>query len=146
MGTRLYPLPGGDGDGDRTKFWYPLGLGMGMGMVFLCGDEYGIAELIPAPPRCHPYVALLTPSLAVSLVEDQPLLPERNTSTISNPLTILLIPITYAACLPSPSRTTTSTASITNKTTPWSSLSKSKTTQSRKSLSTRATPLASSTG
>jgi len=26
MGTKLYPLPGGDGD--ETKVWYPLGLGM----------------------------------------------------------------------------------------------------------------------
>jgi len=32
MGTRLYPLLGGDGDG--IKLWYPLGLGMGMGMNF----------------------------------------------------------------------------------------------------------------
>jgi len=28
MGTRLYPLPGGDEDG--TKVRYPLSLGMGM--------------------------------------------------------------------------------------------------------------------
>jgi len=52
MGTRLYPLPGGDGD--EKKVWYPLGLGMGMGMNFLCGDGYGIAKPVPAPPRCHP--------------------------------------------------------------------------------------------
>jgi len=61
-------------------------------------------------PPILPYTALSTTSLVVSLVEDLPLLPERNTSTISNPLTILPIPITYAACLLSPSRTTTSTA------------------------------------
>jgi len=52
MGTRLYPLPGGDGDG--TKVWYPLGLGMGMWMKFWCGDGYGITKPVPAPPRCHP--------------------------------------------------------------------------------------------
>jgi len=45
MGTRLYPLPGGDGDG--KKVWYPLGLGMRMN--FLCGDEYGIVKPVPAP-------------------------------------------------------------------------------------------------
>jgi len=32
IGTRLYPLPGGDGD--ETKGWYPLGLGMRMEMNF----------------------------------------------------------------------------------------------------------------
>jgi len=32
MGTRLYPLPGGDVDG--TKVWYPLSLGMWMGNEF----------------------------------------------------------------------------------------------------------------
>jgi len=53
MGTRLYPLPGGDGD--ETKVWYPLGLSMRMWMNFLCGDGYGIAKPVPAPPRCHPY-------------------------------------------------------------------------------------------
>jgi len=52
MGTRLYPLPGGDGDG--TKVWYPLGLGMGMGMNFFYGDVYGIVKPVPAPPCCHP--------------------------------------------------------------------------------------------
>jgi len=52
MGTRLYPLPGGDGDG--TKVWYPLGLGMGMGMNFFYGDGYEIVKSVPAPPRCHP--------------------------------------------------------------------------------------------
>ena len=49
MGTRLYPLPGGDGD--VTKVWYSLGLGMGMGMNFFCGDGYEITKPIPAPPR-----------------------------------------------------------------------------------------------
>jgi len=39
MGTRLYPLPGGDGD--ETKVWYPLGLGMGMGMNFFTGMGMG---------------------------------------------------------------------------------------------------------
>jgi len=38
MGTRLYPLPGGDGDG--IKVWYRLGLDMGMWMKFFYGDEY----------------------------------------------------------------------------------------------------------
>jgi len=53
MGTRLYSLP--DRDGDETKVWYPLGLGtgMGMGMDFFSEDGYGIAKLVPAPPRCH---------------------------------------------------------------------------------------------
>jgi len=37
MGTRLYPLPGGDGDG--KKVCYPLGLDMGIEMNFLCGDR-----------------------------------------------------------------------------------------------------------
>jgi len=54
VGTRLYPLPGGDGDG--TKVWYPLGLGIGMRINFFYGDEYGIAKLMPAPLRCHPYM------------------------------------------------------------------------------------------
>jgi len=53
MGTRLYSLPGEDVDG--TKVWYPLDLGMGMGMNFFYEDGYGIAKLIPASPRCHPY-------------------------------------------------------------------------------------------
>jgi len=43
MGTRLYPLPGGDG----IKLLYPLGLGMRMN--FFYGDEYGIAKPVPAP-------------------------------------------------------------------------------------------------
>jgi len=38
MGTRLYPLAGGDED--ETKVWYPLGLSMGMGMNFFYGDGY----------------------------------------------------------------------------------------------------------
>jgi len=25
-------------------------------MNFLCGDGYGIAKLVPSPPRCHPYL------------------------------------------------------------------------------------------
>jgi len=54
MGTRLYPLPGGDGD--ETKIWYPLGLGrgMGMGINFFFGDGYGIAKPVPALPCYHP--------------------------------------------------------------------------------------------
>jgi len=52
MGTRLYPLRGGDGDG--IKVWYPLGLGMRMGMNFFYGDGYVIVKPVPAPPRCHP--------------------------------------------------------------------------------------------
>jgi len=51
MGTRLYPLPGGDADG--IKVWYPLGLDMGMGMNFFYGDGYGIVKPVPAPPRCY---------------------------------------------------------------------------------------------
>jgi len=39
MGTRLYPLLGGDGD--ETKVWYPLGLGMGMRMNFFTGMGMG---------------------------------------------------------------------------------------------------------
>jgi len=52
MGTRLYPLLGGDGD--ETKIWYPLDLDIGMMMNFLCGDEYGIAKPIPTPPVAIP--------------------------------------------------------------------------------------------
>jgi len=52
MGTRLYPLPGGDGD--ETKVWYPLDLGMRMGMNFFYEDGYGIVKPVPALPRCHP--------------------------------------------------------------------------------------------
>jgi len=54
MGTRLYPLPGGDED--ETKVWYPLNLGMGMGINFFLRGWYGIAKLVPVPPRCHPYL------------------------------------------------------------------------------------------
>jgi len=50
-------------------------------------------------PPTLPHVALSTPSLVVSLVEVLPLLPERDTSAISNQSTILPIPITNAACL-----------------------------------------------
>jgi len=39
MGTRLYPLPGGDGDG--IKRWYLLGLGIGMRMNFFTGMGMG---------------------------------------------------------------------------------------------------------
>jgi len=41
MGTRLYPLPGGDENG--TKVWYPLDLdlGMGMGWIFDAGMGMG---------------------------------------------------------------------------------------------------------
>jgi len=28
-----------------------------MGMNFFYGDGYGIVKPVPAPPRCHPYVA-----------------------------------------------------------------------------------------
>jgi len=49
-----------------------------------------LTPMLPLPTL--PYVALSTPSLVVSLVEDPPLLPERNTSTISNPSTILPFP------------------------------------------------------
>jgi len=52
MGTRLYPLPGGDGD--ETKVWYPLSLGMEMRMNFFYGNGYGKAKSVPAPPYCHP--------------------------------------------------------------------------------------------
>ena len=41
-----------------------------------------LAPMLPLPTL--PYVALSTPSLAISLMEDPPLLPERNTSAISN--------------------------------------------------------------
>jgi len=51
MGTRLYPLPGGDED--ATKVRYPLGLDMRMRMDFFCGDGYGIAKLVQ-PTRSHP--------------------------------------------------------------------------------------------
>jgi len=62
MGTRLYPLSGGD----RTKVWYPLGLDMWIRMNFFCGDGYEdggecflqrwyeIAKPVLAPSHCHP--------------------------------------------------------------------------------------------
>jgi len=57
-----------------------------------------------SPPPTLPYVAPSTPSLVASLVEDPPLLPERNTSTISNPSIISLIPTINVVCLPSSSQ------------------------------------------
>jgi len=99
-----------------------------------------------SPLSTLPYVAPLTPSLVASLVEDPPLLPERNTSAISNSSTISHIPTTDVACLPSSSQMTTFMASTINKMTPWSSLLKSKTTSLRMSLSTKAAPLTSFTG
>ena len=56
-----------------------------------------------SPPLILPYATLSTPSLMALLVEDPPLLPERNTSAIFNPSTTLPIPITDVACLPSSS-------------------------------------------
>jgi len=47
MGTRLYPLPGGDGDG--PKVWYPLGLGMGMWMIFFMRGWVWDSETRPRP-------------------------------------------------------------------------------------------------
>jgi len=44
MGTRLYPLSGGDGDG--TKVWYPLGLDMEMMMNFFYGDGFGYVAIL----------------------------------------------------------------------------------------------------
>jgi len=52
MGTKLYPLPGGDEDG--TKIWYPLNLDMGMWMNFFYRDEYEITKPVPAPPIAIP--------------------------------------------------------------------------------------------
>jgi len=46
MGTRLYPLPGGDGD--ETKVWYPLDLDMEMRMNFFYKDGYGIVKSVPS--------------------------------------------------------------------------------------------------
>jgi len=66
MGTRLYPLPGGDGD--ETKVWYPLSLGMGMGMNFFYGDGYRIAKLVPAPPRWHPYSGSCKTNMEISRI------------------------------------------------------------------------------
>jgi len=68
-----------------------------------------------SPSSILHYAALSTPSLVASLVEDPPLLPERNTSAIFNPSIISPIPTTDAACLPSSSQTTTFTASTTNR-------------------------------
>jgi len=61
MGTRLYPLPGGDGDG--TKGWYLLGLGMGMRMNFFYGNGYGISK--PVPPRP---IAIPSLNIVISLL------------------------------------------------------------------------------
>jgi len=56
-------------------------------------------RLAPTSPLLIlPFVALSTPSLVASLVEDPLLLPERNTSAIFNASTILPTPITNAAC------------------------------------------------
>jgi len=44
MGTRLYPLLGGDDD--EIKVWYSLGLGMEMKMNFFYENEYGIAKSV----------------------------------------------------------------------------------------------------
>ena len=58
-------------------------------------------QLAPtSPPPTLPYAALSTPSPVVLLVEDLPLLPERNTLAISNPSTTLPIPVTDVAYLP----------------------------------------------
>jgi len=85
---------------------------------------------LPTPP----YEAPLTPSLVASQVEAPPHLPERDTSAIYNPSTISPIPTTDAVCPPSYSQMTTSTASTTNRMTPWSSPLKSKIMLLRKSL------------
>jgi len=77
-----------------------------------------------SPLPTLPYVAPSTPSLVASLVEDPLLLPERDTSGISNPSTISSIPTIDAACLPSSLQMTTFMASTINKMTPWSSLLK----------------------
>jgi len=96
---------------------------------------------LPTPP----YEAPLTPSLVASQAVAPPLLPEKDTSAIYNPSTTSPIPTTDAVCLLSYSQMMTSTASITNKLTPWSSLSKSKIMLLRKSLLIRAALLISST-
>jgi len=58
-------------------------------------------RLVPtSSPPTLPYATLSTTSPVVSLVEDLPLLLERNTSAIYNPSTTLPTPITDAACLP----------------------------------------------
>ena len=56
VGTRLYPLPGGDGD--ETKVWYPLGLGMEMGMIFFTG--MGMRHRNLCPPRPAPLPSLVS--------------------------------------------------------------------------------------
>ena len=100
-----------------------------------------------SPPLTPPpYAAPSTPSLVASLVEDPLLLPEKDTSAVSNPSTILSIPTTDAACLLSSSQMTTFMASTINKMTPWLSPLKSKITLLRKSLLIKAAPLISSTG
>jgi len=63
-----------------------------------------------SPPPTLPYVVPSTPSLVALLVEDPPLLPEKDTSAISNPSTISPIPTTDAVCLLSSSQMTTSMA------------------------------------
>ena len=84
---------------------------------------------LPIPP-CE---APLTPFLVVSQAEAPPRRPERNTSTTYNPSTTSPSPIIDDVCPPSCSRMTTSTASTTSKTTPWSLQLKSKTTPLKKS-------------
>jgi len=96
---------------------------------------------LPTPP----YEAPLTPSLVASQVEAPPRLPERDTFTIYNPSTISLIPTTDAVWPPLYSRMTTSTASTTNRMTPWSSPLKLKIMPLRKSLWIKAAHLTSST-
>jgi len=106
-------------------------------------------QSLPAPTSPPPtplYEAPLTPSLVASQVEAPPRLPERDTSAIYNPSTISPIPTTDAVCPPSYSQMTTSTASTTNRMTPWSSPSKSKIMLLRKSLWIKAAQLTSSTG
>jgi len=86
-----------------------------------------------SPLPTLPYVAPLTPSLVASLAEDPLLLPEKDTSAISNLSTQSPIPTTNAVRLLSSSQMMTFTASTINKMTPWLSLLKSKITLSRKS-------------
>jgi len=97
---------------------------------------------LPTPP---PYEAPLTPSLVASQVEAPPLLPEKDTSALYNASTTSPIPTTHAVCLLLYSQKMTSTASTTNKMTPWSSLLKSRIIPLRKSLLIRAALLISST-
>jgi len=105
--------------------------------------ESARTDITPTDP---PYAAPSTPSLVASLVEDPLLLPEKDTSAISNPSTISPNPTTDAACLPSSSQMTTFMASTINKMTSCSSRLKSKTTPLRKFFLTKATSLTSSTG